>query len=215
MNDTLSYQPATGVILAAGRSARFGTPKQLLKLNNRPMVEWVIDNALKSCLQHIVVVLGCQYQSVLNRLGDKTHHPRLKIVVNHSFREGLSSSLHCGLNAVHRQSEAVMFLLADQPLADAELINLLLDKFQASDKGICVPVYQGKRGNPTIFRKRYYDKLMMIKGDLGGRGLIKAHSEDVLEVWICTPAYLWDIDTIGDAAKIQRFIRLPGDVFMA
>ncbi len=56
MNNTSSYQPAAGVILAAGRSARFGTPKQLLKLNNKPMVEWVLDNALKSRLQRIVVV---------------------------------------------------------------------------------------------------------------------------------------------------------------
>jgi len=75
MDDTFSYQPATGVILAAGRSAGFGTPKQLFKLNNRPMVEWVIDNALKSRLQNIVVVLGCQYQSILNFLGKKAHHP--------------------------------------------------------------------------------------------------------------------------------------------
>ena len=89
MNNTLSYQLTTGVILAAGCSARFGTPKQLLKLNNRPMVEWVLDNALKSRLQRIVLVLGCQYQNILKLLGKKTHHPRLKIVVNHSFEEGL------------------------------------------------------------------------------------------------------------------------------
>ncbi len=206
MNDTSSYQPAAGVILAAGRSARFGTPKQLLKLNNRPMVEWVLDNALKSRLQRIILVLGCQYQSILNLLGKKAQHPRLQIVVNHSFREGLSRSLLYGLKAVRRKSEAVMFLLADQPLADAGLINLLLKKFQTSDKGICVPVYQGKRGNPTIFRKCYYDKLMMIKGDQGGRRLIKTHIEDVLEVQVCAPAYFWDIDTRGDAAKIERFI---------
>ena len=212
MNVTLSYQPTAGVILAAGRSARFGTPKQLLKLNNRPMVELVLDNALKSRLQRIVLVLGCQHQSILKLLGKKVHHPRLKIVVNHSFREGLSSSLHCGLNAVRRKSEAVMFLLADQPLADAGMINLLLENFQASDKGICVPVYQGKRGNPTIFRKSYYDKLMMIKGDRGGRRLIKVHIEDVLEVQVYTPTCFWDIDTRGDVEKIERLIRLPEDV---
>ncbi len=206
MKVALSYQSTLGVILAAGRSERFGTPKQLLKLNNTPMIEQVLDNALKSRLKRIVLVLGCQYQSILNLLGKKAHHPRLKIVINHSFIEGLSSSLQCGLNAIRRQSEAVMFLLADQPLADAGLINLLLEKFQASDKGICVPVYQGKRGNPTIFSRRYYDKLMMIKGDQGGRHLIKAHSQDVLEVRVDVPFYFWDIDTRGDVEKIERFI---------
>jgi len=207
MNIVLSYQPTAGVILAAGRSTRFGTakqPKQLLKLNNTPMVELVLDNALQSRLQRIVLVLGCQYQSILKILGNKAHHPRLQIVVNHSFKKGLSSSLHCGLNAVQRKSEAVMFLLADQPLADAGLINLLLENFQSSDKGICVPVYQEKRGNPTIFRKRYYDKLMMIKGDRGGRRLIKAHIKDVLEVQVGAPTCFWDIDTSGDVEKIER-----------
>ena len=202
----LSYQPTTGVILAAGRSTRFGTPKQLLKLNNTPMVEQVLNNALKSRLQRIVLVLGCQYQSILKLLGKKAHHPRLQIVVNHSFKQGLSSSLHCGLNAVQRKSEAVMFLLADQPLADARLINLLLKNFQSSDKGICVPVCQGKRGNPTIFSRIYYDKLMMIKGDRGGRRLIRAHTKDVLEVQVCAPTCFWDIDTLSDVAKIQRLI---------
>ncbi|MDM8541204.1 nucleotidyltransferase family protein [Desulfococcaceae bacterium HSG9] len=209
MNIALSYQPTAGVILAAGRSTRFGTPKQpkqLLKLNNTPMVELVLDNALKSRLQRIVLVLGCQYQSILKHLGKKAHHPRLQIVVNHSFKEGLSSSLHCGLNAVQRKSEAVMFLLADQPLADAGLINLLLENFEASDKGICVPVYKEKRGNPTIFSRHYYDRLMMIKGDRGGRRLIKAHTKDVLEVQVCAPACFEDIDTLSDVAKIQRLI---------
>ncbi|MDM8556543.1 nucleotidyltransferase family protein [Desulfococcaceae bacterium HSG7] len=209
MNIALSYQPTAGIILAAGRSTRFGTakqPKQLLKLNNTPMVELVLDNALKSRLQRIVLVLGCQYQSILKHLGKKAHHPRLQIVVNHYFKEGLSSSLHCGLNAIQYKSEAVMFLLADQPLADAGLINLLLDNFQTSDKGICVPVYQGKRGNPTIFSRHYYDRLMMIKGDQGGRRLIKAHTKDVLEVQVCAPACFWDIDTLSDVAKIRRLI---------
>ncbi len=170
------------------------------------MVEWVLDNALKSRLQRIILVLGCQYQSILNLLGKKAHHPRLQIVVNHSFREGLSRSLLYGLKAVRRKSEAVMFLLADQPLADAGLINLLLKNFQTSDKGICVPVYREKRGNPTIFSRHYYDRLMMIKGDRGGRRLIKAHTKDVMEVQVCAPACFWDIDTLSDAAKIQRLI---------
>ena len=69
MNVALSYQSTAGVILAGGRSERFGTPKQLFKLKNMPMVEWVLDNALKSRLQRIILVLGCQYQSILNLLG--------------------------------------------------------------------------------------------------------------------------------------------------
>ena len=175
------------------------------------MIERVLDHALKSRLRRTVLVLGCQYQSILNALGKKVHHPRLKVAINHSYQQGLSGSLHTGLNAVHRQSKAVMFLLGDQPLADTELINLLLEKFRVSDKGICVPVYQGRRGNPTIFHQRYYDRLMMTKGDRGGRNLIETHIRDVLEVQIGAPTCFWDIDTPDDVAKIQPFIGMPGD----
>jgi len=64
-----------GIILAAGASVRFGQPKQLIKLKGKYLVERVLDSALKSRLDLVVLVLGHEHQSVLQGLGAKVHHP--------------------------------------------------------------------------------------------------------------------------------------------
>ena len=137
-----------GIILAAGVSARFGRPKQLLRLKNKYLIEWVLDAALASNLQKVVVVLGYEYQRILQALGTKTSHPQLQVLINHRYREGQSRSLQAGLLAVRKSFSSVMFLLGDQPMLLPDTIDQMLYKFWHSKMDICVPVYNGKRGNP-------------------------------------------------------------------
>ena len=153
-----------GIILAAGASTRFGRPKQLLRLKDRCLIEWVLDAALDSELCRIILVLGYAHQKIRQALGEKLRHAKLQIEVNPQFQKGQSHSLKVGLSRVIDTSPAVMFLLADQPLVDADTINCLLDKFWSADKDIGVPTYRGKRGTPSIFRKNFYPQIMKITG---------------------------------------------------
>jgi len=97
-----------------------------------------------------------------------------------------------------------MFLLADQPLVDAETINCLLDKFWSADKDIGVPTYRGKRGTPSIFRKNFYPQIMKITGDTGARQIIREHPDRVLEIEIKDPRLFLDIDTAEDLKRIKK-----------
>ena len=142
-----------GIILAAGASTRFGSPKQLLKLKDKFLVEWVIDAAVNSQLQTVVLVLGHEHQKITSALEAKRRHPKLNILVNHRYQEGQSTSLKVGLSRVRQDVEAVMYLLADQPMIDSETIDYLLETVQGSAKEICVPVFEGQRGNPAIFKR--------------------------------------------------------------
>ncbi len=92
-----SQTQTAGIILAAGASVRFGQLKQLIRLRGKYLVEWVLDAALKSRLDTVVLVLGHEYQSILKALGAKARHPHLEVVINHRYREGQSSSLKAGL----------------------------------------------------------------------------------------------------------------------
>lgn len=195
-------RPTAGIILAAGASRRLGTPKQLIRWRGKYLIERVLDVALDSRLDRIVLVLGHESERMLEILGDRIHHPRVTVAINHEHHRGMSGSLRLGLSFVRESHSSVMFLLGDQPFVDADCINLLLERFRASDKEICVPVYKGKRGNPTIFSRKYYRLMMGIEGDVGAREIIRAHPEKVLRVEMDDPIRFFDIDTKADLESL-------------
>ncbi|MDP2645230.1 MAG: nucleotidyltransferase family protein [Desulfobacterales bacterium] len=201
-------KPTAGIILAAGRSTRFGKSKQLEKLNGKPLVAWVIEAALGSRLASVVLVLGHDEQNILAELGPKAFQPRLKVVANPEYRAGMSQSLRVGLNQVRRTLPSVMFLLGDQPLLTAATINRLLENFWRSARGICVPTHAGQRGNPVIFSRLFYKQLLNLTGDMGARTLIESNPENVLQVEIEDPRCLLDVDTEEDLKQIQ--VTYPG-----
>lgn len=195
-----------GIILAAGMSERFGRPKQLLKLRNKYLLEWVLDAALASGLDKVVLVLGYEHQKIIQALGSKSNHPRLQVVINHRYQEGQGRSLQAGLSIFQKAFCSVMFLLGDQPLLQSGTIDYLLESYWKSEKKICVPVYRKKRGNPTIFSRAMYCKLMAIEGDIGARNIIFENPELVLSVEVDDPAGFVDIDSPEDLAKIKNQI---------
>jgi molybdenum cofactor cytidylyltransferase len=196
--------PTAGIILAAGESTRFGRPKQLLRLNNRCLIEWVLAAALHSKLSRIVLVLGYAHQEILQTIGEKLQHSKLSIEINPEFKKGQSHSLRAGLSKVKDDYPAVMFLLGDQPMLNSATINILLERFWASDRDVCVPIYQGKRKTPTIFGRRFYTRLMKIKGDVGARQLIDDHPDRVLAVEMENPVCFFDIDTQQDFSNFKK-----------
>jgi molybdenum cofactor cytidylyltransferase len=205
-----SKAQTAGIILAAGSSVRFGHPKQLIKLRGKYLVEWVADAALNSRLQTVVLVLGHAHQEIINALGTKGQHPKLEVVVNHRYHVGQSTSLRIGLSRVRQDFAAVMYLLADQPMITSDTIDYLLDQFNGSDKDICVPVFEGQRGNPAIFRRSVYDEIMMIEGDIGAREIINKNAERVLYAKIKDPLCFFDIDTPEDLENLKARIDSSG-----
>lgn len=196
-----------GIILAAGMSLRFGQPKQLLKLGDRYLLEWVLDAALTSRLAKVVLVIGHEHHKILQALGDKASLPRLQIIINPRYSKGQSSSLQSGLSAVQNEFDSVMFFLGDQPLLQSGTIDYLLESFWNSEMDICVPAYRGKRGNPTIFSRTLYPRLMAITGDIGARDIILENPALVLSVEIDDPLVFADIDSQEDFEKIQDLLR--------
>jgi molybdenum cofactor cytidylyltransferase len=198
-----SKKPTAGIILAAGMSTRFGRPKQLLPLKGKALICWVLEAALSSRLEEIILVLGHEHQSISKVLGRVRRHPRLKMVVNRHYREGLSTSLRAGLRMLEPKCNSVMFLLGDQPLIDSVVIDRLLARFWRSAKEICVPVCEGRHRNPTIFSRCFFESLLNIKGDQGARNLIEAFPERVLSVPEKNCSLFCDIDTEDDLEKLE------------
>jgi molybdenum cofactor cytidylyltransferase len=181
------------VVLAAGRSTRMrGSNKLLAEIARRPLVRIVAEEALASRADPVIVVAGHQRAEVEKALAGL----RVRIVHNPDFAEGLGTSLRAGIAAVPADSDAAIVCLGDMPRVDAALMNRLIAAFDP-DRGalVVVPTFEGKRGNPVLWSRRFFPDLMAIEGDVGARHLIGRYSEAVAEVPVEGKAALVDVDT--------------------
>ena len=181
------------IILAAGRSTRMGGPNKLLaELGGKPLVRTVTEQALASKAKGVIVVTGHQAELVEKALQGLD----VKFVRNPDFAEGLASSVKAGIAAVPDDADGALICLGDMPMISAQLIDHLIDAF-APDRGnlIAVPVSDGRRGNPVLWSRRFFNELMTLDGDIGARHLIAKHSEAVAEVPVEGFGAFLDIDT--------------------
>lgn len=194
----------SALVLAAGKSERMGQPKQLMPFGTSTIVEQTIDNLLRSDANDLIVVLGYKAEEVREKIADRP----VRITVNRAYQRGLSTSIIAGLSLVDEKSQAIMIALADQPVIDSKTINRLINEFNSHDKGIAIPTYRGRRGHPVIFSIKYKEELFHLKGDIGGRQIIREHPDDVLEVAVDSEGINIDIDTgsdyIGARKKHQK-----------
>ena len=189
-----------GIILAAGSSSRLGRPKQLLPFRGQTVLECVVDSALASPLDKVVVVLGHQAEE-LNRLLTGRD---LRVVFNSDYQKGQSSSIKAGLRAVREEVDAVLFLLGDQPLVSPKTIGLILSAYQSNPRPIVLPLFDGRRGNPVLFDHRTFARIAALAGDVGARVLFKEFAEQILEVPLLDSAIHLDIDTEQDYKALQE-----------
>jgi molybdenum cofactor cytidylyltransferase len=190
------------IILAAGRSTRMGGPNKLLaELGGKTLVRTVTEQALASKAQGVIVVTGHQAEQVEKALQGL----KVKFVRNPDFAAGLASSVKAGVAAVPDHADGAVICLGDMPLISADLVDRLIEAF-APDSGnlIAVPVSDGRRGNPVLWSRRFFNELMTLDGDIGARHLIAKHSEAVAEVPVEGHGAFLDIDTPQALAAAQR-----------
>ena len=183
------------VVLAAGQSSRFGKTKQLEKYQGIPLVTRSVRLGEAVCGSSTVLVAGNDWQRVTDICAPLAGF----FVVNPGFADGLASSIECGIRSVAEVADAVMLLLADQPLITSAHLQMLLDTWQSSRESIVASAYAGTTGPPVIFPRRDFADLIPLSGDRGARSMIDANRERV-KVIVFEPAAL-DIDRQSDLKR--------------
>ncbi|MFL6822048.1 MAG: NTP transferase domain-containing protein [Xanthobacteraceae bacterium] len=193
------------VVLGAGRSTRMGGPNKLLaEIAGRPLLRIVVEEALASRANPVIVVVGHERAEVEKALAGL----RVQLVHNPDFAQGLGTSLKAGIAAVPAEADGAIVCLGDMPQIDASLIDRLIAAFDP-DRGalIVMPTVEGRRGNPVLWSRRFFPDLMAIEGDVGARHFIGRYSEAVVEVPLEGRAALVDVDTpealVGVKAAIE------------
>ena len=193
------------VVLAAGRSTRMGGPNKLLAdIAHRPLVRIAAEEALASRAKPVIVVTGHQREQVETALAGLP----VQFVHNPDFADGLGTSVKAGIAAVPADVDGAIVCLGDMPQVDAGLIDRLIAAFDPDQGALVVmPTFEGKRGNPVLWSRRFFPDLMAIEGDVGARHLIGRYSEAVVEVPLEGKAALVDVDTpealVGVRAEIE------------
>lgn len=184
-----------GVVLAAGPGERYEGPYKLLEdVDGTPMVRRAVSAMLDSEVDEVVVVVGHESDAVREAIEDLD----VETVVNDAYRDGQSTSLHLGVElARERDWEATVFGLGDMPFITSEAIDLVVQAYAEEHASIVAAGYEGKRGNPTIFDEAFYDDLLEVTGDTGGRPVLMSNS-NVGVVETDEPGVLRDIDTRED-----------------
>ena len=192
------------VILAAGRSTRMGGPNKLLAdIKGRPLIRIAAEEALASRARPVIVVTGHQRDKVAAALAGL----KVQLVHNPDFAEGLSTSLRVGLAAVPADVDGAIVCLGDMPQVRASLIDRLGAAFDP-ERGalVVVPTFDGKRGNPVVWSRRFFPELMALEGDVGARHLIGRYPEAAAEVPVTDNAALIDVDTPEALLKVKAEI---------
>jgi len=192
----------SGILLAAGESRRMGQPKLLLPWGNTTILEKVVDTYLKTQISELIVVVGTNQKSLKAILISKP----VIIVENPYYQEGMSTSIRNGVEAASNQAEGYLIGLGDQPLITPDIINSLITVFSNEHPGIAICSHKKKKGHPVIFARKFRQALCNLKGDIGGRTIIRKHGAEVKYVEVESEAIFMDIDTPDDYQKLDKMI---------
>jgi molybdenum cofactor cytidylyltransferase len=188
------------VILAAGTSTRMGTVKQLLRLDDRPLLQHVIDNVRASGVTEIVVVLGFAEEAIRREIDAQN----ARVVINESYQQGMGTSLKAGLSAVDPSAEAAIIVLADQPFVQPATMDRLISEHRQCKAQIVIPIYRGFRGNPVLLDRAVFPEIMTLNGDMGCRAIFGDHLEGTVKVPVDDVGILLDVDRPGDFEKLRH-----------
>jgi len=200
-----------GLVLAAGASARMGQPKQLLPAGGMAVLDRVLQQALKSRLDLVVVVLGHKAQEIKNNLSSDLSHPKFKVVHNKDYRKGMSSSIIAGLSVVENDYDHIMIILGDMPLVSSDVIDHLIEEVLKSGKPLGAIKVGNRRSHPVVISRSFYPQLHQLKGDIGARHVLAENSEKICFVSPGQDFKDLDIDSMEDYLGLKKFLEDQGE----
>jgi molybdenum cofactor cytidylyltransferase len=188
-----------GVLLAAGRSTRFGAENKLFaEVNGIPLVRHTAQTLLDSRVSRVVAVLGHGMDAVCNVLSGLG----VECIENKAYEQGLSTSVRTGVDmAVEMDADAVIFLPGDMPFVNASTIDLLIDAYRVDIADAVAAAYRGQRGNPVLFDRRFFEPLCSVSGDRGGRQVLLESNGALIET--DDSGIVSDIDTPADLKRYE------------
>lgn len=189
------------VILGAGLSRRMGSEKLLLPIGRKRILEKTIDGVAESFGDVIVIVTR---NSIL---GSIETGKGLIYLVNDQPELGQSTSLKIAVAYLAKhypECQGILVFLGDQPLVSRKLVGQIEQAIMKNPTSIIMPEYKGQKGHPVAFGKCWFNELLTVSGDAGGRGIIKEHTEALIKIQGDRTCVM-DADTPEDYRRLLEY----------
>lgn len=192
------------ILLAAGKSSRLGSIKQLLPFHNKTLLQHTIDELKMAGAYPLIVVIGGHATEVSGSIDQDG----IDLIYNEHWEQGIASGIVAGLQRMNircKEIRQIILAVCDQPYVSAALFQQLHEVQNSSLKNIVASAYADTLGTPVLFTQKYFDLLLGLKGDEGAKKILKAYPEDVGRVDF--PLGYIDIDTVEDYAGLLQSIK--------
>ena len=189
------------LVLGAGSSSRYGSVKQTTEYDGAPLIRRAVDLANAVCGNRVILVLGHEWRAVRDACSPLHGF----IVRNDEFSDGIGSSIAAGIRPIRHTARAAIVLLADQPLISATHLDALIRAWSGDTSEIVATSFSDASGPPTLFAAGCFDGLTRLRGDSGGRRLLRDERFKLKTVRFEAAAA--DIDTPEDLRRISHSAR--------
>jgi molybdenum cofactor cytidylyltransferase len=186
------------VVLAAGSSSRFGSAKQLVRVNGRPLMLTAVSRAVELAGHSVTVVLGAN----ATELAPLLRHSPASIAINRDWAEGIASSIREGLAQAPQTADGVLIALADQAAVTTEDLRRLAGLWRRNPNSIATAQYAGAVGVPAIFPRWCFRELNELRGDRGAQLLLQRHVDRLVRLPM--PSAELDIDRPEDLLALEQ-----------
>jgi len=184
------------LILAAGTSSRLGRPKQLVTFRDKYLVNHIADICLSAGLDSVCCVLGHRADEI-----GRTLKSDVRQIFNPDYKEGMGTSLACGIQEIEKSDAgAVVVLLVDQYLLEANILKTLIDCHRTGDEIVACRYDNLSYGPPALFDRKDFHELSQLSGDTGAKGILEHYRGKAR--FIHFPKGKNDIDHPEDLGKL-------------
>ncbi len=189
------------IILAAGGSTRLGRAKQTLPFQNKSLLQHSIDTAVGADIGAVIVVIGANEEEI----GAELKNQDIRLLINNHWIDGMATSIKEGITAVIGSEKAIdniILMVCDQPYVHEQLLQTMVHTRKTSGKTIVACSYKDTVGVPALFDRVHFAELLALKGDEGGKNLLKKHQGSVAIIPFAAGAV--DIDTEQDYEALNK-----------
>ncbi|MFS4468299.1 nucleotidyltransferase family protein [Maribacter sp. 2210JD10-5] len=182
------------LILAAGRSSRMQSIKQLLPWEHENLLLNAIHTALKTTANQVFIVLGASAHKIKKACSLEVLN--VEIIMNDDWKKGLGSSIATSVQYFNEKKydlDGILVMLADQPLFTVTYFNEMLAEFKQERHKIVSTAYGSRAGVPAVFHKSLFDELLDLSEDFGAKEIMKKYAN--LNLVLDSGKMNQDIDT--------------------
>ena len=198
-NKRKATQGIKKILLAAGKSERFGKKNKLSEIvNGKPLINNILDTLLEIFdTSELTIIVGHEQKIIKNLINNE----EIKILENIDYNSGIGTSISLAVQDLENDIKGVMIIPADMPYINSkDLMNLENKFWEYNGEKVIIPQYNSKTGNPVILPRIYFDTLKNLKDDFGAKSLIAKKDIITFKTGFGT---ILDIDTSDELDKAK------------